>query len=58
MEKKQYDFCGWVTRNDLRCSDGRTIRKGAFKHCDGLKVPMVWNHQHDDPDIVLGYMLL
>lgn len=58
MEKKQYDFCGWVTRNDLRCSDGRTIRKGAFKHCDGLKVPMVWNHQHNDSDNVLGHMLL
>lgn len=56
--EKQYDFCGWVTRNDLRCSDGRTIRKGAFKHCDGLVVPMVWNHQHDDPSDVLGHMLL
>ena len=56
--EKQYDFCGWVTRNDLRCSDGRTIRKDAFKHCDGLIVPMVWNHQHDDPNDVLGHMLL
>lgn len=55
---KQYDFCGWVTRNDLRCSDGRTIRKDAFKLCDGLKVPMVWNHQHDDSDNILGHMLL
>ena len=56
--EKQYDFCGWVTRNDLRCSDGRIIRKDAFKHCDGLKVPMVWNHQHDDPENILGHMLL
>ena len=56
--EKQYDFCGWVTRNDLRCSDGRTIRKDAFKHCDGLKVPLVWAHQHDDPENILGHVLL
>ena len=48
MEK--YDFSGWATRNDLLCSDGRTIRKDAFKHCDGKTVPLVWNHNHSDPD--------
>ena len=56
--EKQYDFCGWVTKYDVKCSDGRTIRKDAFKHCDGLIVPMVWNHQHDDLDNVLGHVLL
>lgn len=52
------DFSGWVTRNDLKCSDGRTIRKDAFKHNDGHTVPLVWNHQHKDPDNVLGHVLL
>ena len=52
------DFSGWVTRNDLKCSDGRTIRKDAFKHNDGQTVPLVWNHQHKDPDNVLGHVLL
>ena len=56
MEK--YDFSGWATRNDLLCSDGRTIRKDAFKHCDGKTVPLVWNHNHSDPDNVLGRALL
>lgn len=56
--EKQYDFCGWVTKNNVRCTDGRTIRQNAFKHCDGLIVPLVWNHQHDDPDNVLGHVLL
>lgn len=56
--EKQYDFCGWVTKNDVRCTDGRTIRRDAFKHCDGLVVPMVWNHQHDDPENILGHVLL
>lgn len=56
MEK--YDFSGWATRNDLVCSDGRTIRKDAFKHCDGKTVPLVWNHNHSDPDNVLGHALL
>lgn len=56
MEK--YDFHGWATRNDLRCSDGRIIRRDAFKHCDGKIVPLVWNHRHDDPTNVLGYALL
>ena len=56
MEK--YDFSGWATRNDLKCSDGRTIRKDAFKHCDGKTVPLVWNHKHNDPTDVLGHALL
>ena len=55
---KKYDFSGWVTRNDLKCSDGRTIRKDAFKHNDGQIVPLVWNHQHNDPENVLGQVLL
>lgn len=53
-----YDFSGWATRNDLRCSDGRTIRKDAFKNNDGKTVPLVWNHQHNDPLNVLGHALL
>lgn len=52
MEK--YDFSGWATKNDLQCSDGRIIRKDAFKHCDGMTVPLVWNHNHDDPYRVVG----
>lgn len=56
MEK--YDFHGWATRNDLRCSDGRIIRRDAFKHCDGKIVPLVWNHRYDDPTNVLGHALL
>lgn len=54
----KFDFSGWATRNDLRCSDGRTIRKDAFKHNDGQTVPLVWNHQHNDPLNVLGHALL
>lgn len=53
-----YDFHGWATRNNIRCSDGRTIMKDAFKHNDGETVPLVWNHQHDDPNNVLGHALL
>lgn len=53
-----FDFSGWATRNDIKCSDGRTIRKDAFKHNDGKKVPLVWNHQHNDPLNVLGHALL
>ena len=49
------DFSGWATRNDLKCSDGRVIRRDAFKHDDGIKVPLVWNHQHNDPRNVLGH---
>ncbi len=58
MGKTDYDFCGWATRNDLKCSDGRTIRRDAFKDCDGMKVPLVWNHQHNDPHNVLGHAIL
>jgi len=54
----KYDFSGWATRNDLRCSDGRTIRRDAFKENDGQEVPLVWNHRHDDPMNVLGHALL
>jgi HK97 family phage prohead protease len=56
MEK--YDFSGWATRVNLKCSDGRTIMKDAFKHNDGKQVPLVWNHQHNDPNEVLGHALL
>ena len=56
MEK--YDFSGWATRNDLLCADGRTIRKDAFKHNDGMTVPLVWNHDHGDPNRVLGHAKL
>ena len=55
---ENYDFSGWATRNDLRCSDGRVIRRDAFKHCDGQKVPLVWNHQHNESANVLGHALL
>lgn len=54
----KYDFSGYATRNDLKCSDGRTIRAGAFKECDGKVVPLVWQHQHGDPMNVLGHALL
>lgn len=55
---ENYDFCGWATRNDLRCSDGRVIRKDAFKHNNGKKVPLVWNHMHDSPSNVIGHAYL
>lgn len=54
----KYDFSGWATRHNLRCSDGRVILKDAFKKNDGQKVPLVWNHQHNDPFNVLGHALL
>nr|DAW59387.1 MAG TPA: major capsid protein [Caudoviricetes sp.] len=54
----EYDFSGWATRNNVRCSDGRTILKDAFKHNDGQMVPLVWNHDHNDPLNVLGHALL
>lgn len=56
MEK--FDFSGWATKANLKCSDGRTIMKDAFKENDGKQVPLVWNHQHNDPDNVLGHALL
>lgn len=55
---KKFDFGGYATKNDLRCSDGRVIRHGAFKDCDGLTVPLVWQHQHNSPENVLGHALL
>lgn len=54
----KYDFSGWATRANLKCSDGRTILKDAFKDCDGMVVPLCWGHQHDDPARVLGHALL
>ena len=54
----KFDFSGWATRVNLKCSDGRTIMKDAFKSNDGQTVPLVWNHQHDDPNEVLGHALL
>lgn len=54
----KYDFGGYATRNDLLCGDGRTIRKDAFKDNDGCTVPLVWNHDHNDPENVLGHALL
>lgn len=55
---EKYDFSGWATRNDIRCSDGRTIRRGAFAEQDGTTVPLVWNHNHADADNVLGHAIL
>lgn len=55
---KEYDFSGWVTRNNLKCGDGRVILRNAFKECDGQTVPLVWNHQHNEPFNVLGHCLL
>ena len=54
----KFDFSGWATRNDLVCADGRTIRHNAFEHCDGKTVPLVWNHQHNEPTNILGHALL
>lgn len=58
MAKQEYDFVGWATKNDIRCSDGRTIRHNAFIDNDGKRVPLVWNHNHNDIDNVLGYAIL
>lgn len=54
----EYDFSGYVTRNDLKCSDGRVIRAGAFAEQDGVKVPLVWNHDHKDMSNVIGHVML
>ena len=54
----EYDFSGWATKNNIKCSDGRTIMPNAFKDDDGQKVPLVWNHQHNDPAEILGHALL
>lgn len=55
---EKWDFAGWATKNDLRCTDGRIIRKDAFKVNDGQKVPLVWNHGHNSPQDVLGHAIL
>ena len=54
----KYDFSGWATKNDIRCEDGKTIRQDAFKADNGKTVPLVWNHQHDGPENVVGHALL
>lgn len=56
--KGKFDFSGWATRNDLKCSDGRTIRANAFSQNDGKTVPLCWMHDHDDPAKVLGHAVL
>ena len=56
--EKTYDFCGWATKSNVPCSDGLTIAKDAFRECDGLKVPLVWNHRHNDPTNILGHAML
>lgn len=56
--EKNYDFSGWATKNDILCSDGRTIKKNAFKDDDGKKVPLVWMHDHGNPENVLGHAFL
>lgn len=58
MAKREYDFAGWVTKNDVRCSDGVTIKHNAFKDSDGQKVPLVWNHDYNSPTNVLGHVVL
>ena len=58
MSANRFDFSGYATRNDLKCADGRTIRKNAFQECDGITVPLVWQHQHNDPSNVLGHTVL
>lgn len=58
MDKQSYDFCGWATRSNVRCSDGRTIMQNAFADCNGKSVPLVWNHQHNEPENVLGHAML
>jgi HK97 family phage prohead protease len=56
--KRKYDFAGWVTKNDIKCSDGVTIKHDAFRDNDGQKVPLVWNHDYNSPNNVLGHVLL
>lgn len=58
ISHNDYDFSGWATRANMKCSDGRTIMKDAFIGCDGTSVPLVWNHQHNEPSNVLGHALL
>jgi HK97 family phage prohead protease len=56
--KKKFDFGGYATKVNIKCTDGRTIKPGAFKHCDGQVVPLVWQHMHDTPENILGQALL
>lgn len=58
VNENDYDFSGWATRANMRCSDGRIIMKDAFIDNDGANVPLVWNHQHNEPFNVLGHALL
>ena len=58
MADFQYDFCGWATKNDFRCSDGVVIKRDAFAKNDGQIVPLVWQHNHDDIENYLGHALL
>lgn len=58
MAPEMFDFSGYATKNDLKCADGRTIRKDAFKDCDGEQVPLVWGHKHGKPGDVLGHAIL
>lgn len=58
MSRKKYDFSGWATRNDIQCADGLTIRQDAFADCDGVTVPLVYMHDHKDPENVLGHAML
>lgn len=58
MKDNKHDFGGYATKYGLKCSDGRTIKPGAFKHMDGMKIPMVWQHGHNDVNNILGYGLL
>ena len=58
LDQKKYDFAGWVTKNDILCADGVTIKHDAFKDNDGMTVPLVWNHEYNDPENVLGHIEL
>lgn len=58
MNGREYDFAGWVTKNDIKCADGVTIKNDAFKANDGKKVPLVWNHDYNSPNNVLGHVML
>lgn len=55
---KKYDFAGWATKYNVQCSDGRTIHTDAFKHCDNLQIPLIWNHNYDGPENVIGHAVL
>ena len=58
VKPKYFDFAGWVSKNDVRCTDGTIIRGGAFSHHDGRKVPLIWNHQHNSPEMIIGHAIL